>query len=58
MFGKKMSNYEQNKTQIPKIYVFSFLVFLHNDSSGKLMTSSRARFSKNLFGGEIWGILV
>ena len=34
-----------------------FLDFLHNDSSGKLMTSSRARFSKFLFGAEIWGIL-
>ena len=29
MFGKKMSNYEQNKTEIPKIYVFPFLVFAY-----------------------------
>ena len=29
MLGKKMSNYEQNVTQIPKIYLFSFLVFAY-----------------------------
>ena len=29
MFGKKMSNYEQNETQIPKIYRFSILVFAY-----------------------------
>ena len=34
-----------------------FLDFLHNDSSVKLMTSSRARFSKKNVGAEIWGIL-
>ena len=34
-----------------------FLDFLHNDSSGKLMTSSRARFWKKNVGAEIWGIL-
>ena len=33
------------------------LDFLHNDSSGKLMNSSRARFSKKLFGAAQWGIL-
>ena len=50
----------------PKIRLFAnllengskdFLDFLHNDSSGKLMTSSRARFSKKNVGAEIWGIL-
>ena len=34
-----------------------FLDFLHNDSSGKLMNSSRARFLKKLFGAARWGIL-
>ena len=29
MFGKKMSNYEQNETQILKIYLFSFLVIAY-----------------------------
>ena len=33
------------------------LDFLHNDSSGKLMNSSRARFSQKNVGPEIWGIL-